>query len=58
MTKRPSVKTELPQDIFPCKDCLLIVHQRYSDKETKINDSMDTLIIFEEGKILKREPIK
>jgi hypothetical protein len=36
-------KTNLPDDVFPCKDCVLIVRQRYADKRTKINDSIDTL---------------
>jgi hypothetical protein len=51
-------KTNLPDDIFPCKDCVLIIRQRYPDKRTKINDSMDTLLIFEEGKVIEREPMR
>jgi hypothetical protein len=51
-------KTSLPDDIFPCKDCVLIVRQRYADKRTKIHNSMDTLLIFEEGKVIKREPVR
>jgi len=51
-------KTNLPDDIFPCKDCVLIVRQRYADKRTKINDSMDTLLIFQDGEVIKREPIR
>ncbi len=52
-----SIKPELPDDIFPCKDCVLIVRQRYTDKRTEINDSMDTLLIYEGGEVIKREPI-
>jgi len=51
-------KQNLPDDIFPCKDCVLIVHQRYADKRTEINDSIDTLLIFEGGEVIKREPIR
>ena len=51
-------RTNLPDDIFPCKDCLLIVCQRYADKRTEINDSMDTLLIYEGGEIIKRIPIR
>jgi len=46
-------KQNLPDDIFPCKDCVLIVRQRYTDKRTEINDSMDTLLIFEGVKLSK-----
>ncbi len=51
-------KASLPEDIFPCKDCVLIVRQRYADKRTEINDSMDTLLICEGGKVIKRELIR
>lgn len=51
-------KTNLPNDVFPCKDCVLIVRQRYADKRTEINDSMDTLLICEGGEVIKREPIR
>jgi hypothetical protein len=51
-------KQKLPDDIFPCKDCVLIVRQRYADKRTKINDSMDTLLIYESGEVIKKEPIR
>jgi hypothetical protein len=50
-------RRNLPDDIFPCKDCVFIVRQRYADKRTEINDSMDTLLIFEGGKVIKREPV-
>ena len=51
-------KQNLPDDIFPCKDCVLIVRQRYADKRTEINDSMDTLLICEGSKVVKREPVR
>jgi hypothetical protein len=51
-------KANLPDDIFPCKDCVFIVHQRYADKRTEINDSMDALLIFEGGEVIKRERIR
>jgi hypothetical protein len=51
-------KQNPPDDIFPCKDCVLIVCQRYPDKRTKINDSMGTLLIYEGGEVIKREPIR
>ena len=53
-----SMKPQLPEDIFPCKDCVLIVRQRYADKRTEINDSMDTLLTYESGEVIKREPVK
>jgi hypothetical protein len=51
-------KTNLFDDSFPCRDCVLIVHQRYTGKGTKINDSMDTLLTYESGEVIKREPVK
>ncbi len=45
-------ETNLPDDIFPCKECVLIVRQRYPGKRTETNDLMDTLLIFEEGKVI------
>jgi len=51
-------KANLPDDIFPCKDCVLIVRQRYADKRAEINDSMDALLIFEDGEVIKRERIR
>jgi len=42
-----------PEDISPCKNCVFIIHQRYAGKWTEINDSMDTLLIFEGVKLSK-----
>ena len=51
-------RANFPDDIFPCKDCVLIVWQRDTDKRTKIDDPMDTLLFFEGGEIVKRERTK
>lgn len=51
-------KKNLPNDIFPCKDCVLIVRKRYADKITEINDSFDTLLVFKGGKVIQREPVR
>ena len=51
-------KKNSPDNIFPCKDCVLIVRQRYPGKRTEINDSMDTLLIYEGGEVIKGEPIR
>ncbi len=42
----------MKDDSFPCKDCVLIVRQRYADTRTKINDSMDTLLIYIGGEVI------
>jgi len=42
-------KQNLPEDIFPCKDCLFIVQGKYTKHRMEVNDSMDTLLIFEGG---------
>ncbi len=51
-------KKNLPNDIFPCKDCVLLVCQKYTDKRTGVNNSMDTLLIFKGNEVIKREPIR
>lgn len=48
----------MPEDIFPWKDCLLIVHRKYTNSKTKVNVSMNTLLIYEGGKVIEREPIR
>ncbi len=51
-------KKNLLDNIFPCKDCVLLVRQRYAGKRTEINDPMDTLLIFEGDRVVKRKPIR
>ena len=51
-------KQNLPDDVFPCTDCVLIVQRKYKGNKMEVNDSMDTLLIYEGGKIIKREPIR
>ena len=51
-------KQKFPDDIFPCKDCVLMVRGKYAKNEIKINDSMDTLLIYEDGDVIKRETIR
>ena len=51
-------KQNLPDDVFPCKDCVLIVQRKYAKNKMKINDSMDTLLIYEGGEVIKRKPIR
>ncbi len=57
-TVKLAQKKNLPVDIFPCKDCVLIVRQRYANKRTEINDSTDALLISEEDKVIKSESIR
>ena len=51
-------KQNLPDDIFPCKDCVLIVQRKYAKYRIELNDSLDTLLIYEGGEVIKREPIR
>jgi hypothetical protein len=51
-------KTNLPEDIFPCKDCVLIVQRKYTGNKMEVSDSLDTLLIYEGNKIIKQEPIR
>ena len=51
-------KQNLPDDIFPCKDCVLIVQGKYTGNKMEVSDSMDTLLIYEGSEIIKREPIR
>ena len=51
-------KQNLPDDIFPCKDYVLIVHQKYPKNKMEVNDSLDTLLIYKGSKVVKREPVR
>jgi hypothetical protein len=51
-------KQKLPDDIFPCKDYLLIVQRKYGNNKMEINDSMDTLLIYEGSEVVKRKSIR
>ena len=51
-------KQNLPEDIFPCKDCVLIVQRKYTGDKMEVNDSMDSLLIYKGGEVIKREPIR
>ena len=51
-------KQNLPDDIFPCKDCVLIVQRKYKGNRMEVNDSLDTLLIYECGEVIKRETIR
>jgi hypothetical protein len=53
-----SMKPELPEDTFPCKDCVLIVQRKDTGNIMEISDSMDTLLICEGVEVTKREPIR
>ena len=51
-------KQKFPDDIFPCKDCVLIVKRKYATHKMEISDSMDTLLIYQDGDVIKRETIR
>jgi hypothetical protein len=51
-------KQNLPDDIFPCKDCLLIVQRKYANHKMEVTNSLDTLLICEGSEVIKREPIR
>jgi hypothetical protein len=51
-------RQNLPDDVFPCKDCVLIVHRKYPKNRMEVNDSLDTLLIYEGSKVVKREPVR
>ena len=52
------LRQNLPDDVFPCKDCVLIVRQKYAKNKIRVNDSLDTLLIYEGSKVVKREPVR
>ena len=58
MMERPAMKPELPKEVFPCKDCVLILHRRYTKHSMELNDSLDTLLIYEGSEVIKTEPIR
>jgi hypothetical protein len=51
-------RVNFPDDIFPCKDCVLIVHPKYANNKIQVNDSMNRLLIYVGSKTIKREPIR
>jgi hypothetical protein len=51
-------KQNLPDDIFACKDCVLIVQRKYAKNKMEVNDSLDTLLIYKGSKVVKREPVR
>jgi hypothetical protein len=51
-------RQKLPVDIFPCKDCVLIVQRKYGNNKTEISDSMDMLLIYEGSEVVKRKSIR
>jgi hypothetical protein len=51
-------KKNLPDDIFRCKDCVLIIHRKYANRKTRVSDSMDALLIYEDSEVIIREPIR
>ena len=58
MEKTLSIQTQLHEEVFPCKDCVLIVHRRYTNNSMEVNDSLNTLLIYEGSEVIKREPIR
>ena len=57
----PRVKNQIPLNLFPCKNCLLFVSRKYPNSAFKLKESAapnDTLLILEEGKIIKKEIVK
>jgi len=51
-------KQNPPDDIFPCKDCVLIVQRKYTGNKMEVSDSMDSLLIYKGGEFIRRERIR
>ncbi len=51
-------KKNLSEDIFPCADCVFIVQRKYSKHTMEISDSMDELLIYKDGEVVKRERVR
>jgi hypothetical protein len=51
-------KQNLSNDIFPCKDCVLIVQRKYTGNKMEVNDSMDTLLVYDGSEVIERKPIR
>jgi len=57
----PRIESQVPLNLFPCKNCPLIVSQKYPNRDLKLKESAapnDTLLILREGKIIKEEIVK
>jgi hypothetical protein len=51
-------KQNLLDNIYPCKDWVLNVQQRYAKNKTRVSDIMDTLLNYRGREIIKRELIR
>ena len=55
------IKSQIPLDLFLCKNCPLVVSRKYPSRKLKLKESTgtkDTLLIFEKQNIVKRETVK
>ncbi len=44
--------------VFPCKNCLIPISHKYRHKKLKLNNSEDTLMVFEGVKLIAKKPVK
>ncbi len=59
MAKR--IKRQIPLNLFPCKNCLLVVYRKYYNHNLKLMKSTalhDALWILEKGKIIKKQIVE
>jgi|WetSurSiteA1Bulk_404760.scaffolds.fasta_scaffold664731_1 hypothetical protein len=59
MAKR--IKHQIPLNLFPCKNCLLVVYRKYPNSDFKLQESTgsnETLLIIKEGEIVKKEVVE
>jgi hypothetical protein len=57
----PRIKNQVPLNLFPCKNCLLVVSRKYPNRKLKLIESTglyDKLLIHEGKKIIKKETVK
>jgi hypothetical protein len=53
-------KGQVPEDLFPCKNCLLVVYRKYPQGEFKVESgkSEDRLLIFRGMTLIGQEPVE
>jgi hypothetical protein len=55
MARRASIDL---QNLFPCKNCLLLAMRRYPGKKHKVDDTDEHLLVFDGRKLIAKESIE
>ena len=48
----------MPGKLFPCKNCLIPISQKYRGKKLKLNPSETRLLVFDGRELVAKETVK